>query len=237
MRSFFIIYPQLCLPKDFKPQVAPELLTQQDLWQEARRGYPALLFRVRSSSDPGVALSASDRLESCVGLIDSTTRWRVVFSMARSMLNVVQHPQMKDVLTKALQFISSVHPASVTVDTRRAVVNDIAQLLSREGDDAPADIEKMIAAHVAQLVGADNDVEAAQMVPFTRVLCPFSSETQREEFQARMATLETVAGAVLMTEASNRLGERIPQWLVAPMPRLEVSGAAEESDEGPRGDE
>ena len=68
------------------------------------------------------------------------------------------------------------------------------------------------------LIQADNDYEAAQLVPFVGALRPFAPDTA--EWSARTATLDTMAGAALLTEAANRLSERLPAWLFAKMPEL-----------------
>lgn len=236
MRSFFILYPQVVAPRNFKPVAAPPLLTQQDLWAESRGGMPSLLFRVRSESgEIGSPITTDDRLESCVGLVDSTTRWRVIFSLCRNALNLVQHNALRQALMRIMGWFASTHPATITIDQRQNVVNEMMAFLNSEGEKAPNGIEKMITASLLQVVGSDNDIEAAQYVPFTQLLIPFDPQTKREEYQGRVATVETVTGAALLTEASFRLSERMPIWIVSPMPPLLIPGADEPT--GPRGDE
>lgn len=239
-RSFFVFYSGLAHPSQFKAGQAPPLLALQDLWDVARNSGPALIFRVRSESKPGEPLAPEDVLESCVGMIDSATRWRTVFNMTRTAINAVRHPVLKEACFKAMQFISTQHPANVTPDQRLAILGEIMKIAAgqiEEGGDklsAPHPFEAAVAETVAMMVQADNDHEAAQLVPFVRALCPFEQFHEAPKgavnpaFAARMGTLDTMAGAVLLTEAANRLSERLPAWLFAKMP--ELGGAAEKKE-------
>jgi hypothetical protein len=127
-------------------------------------------------------------------------------------------------------FVSTQHPANVAPMQRHQMVEVIGKAAAVEGVSG---FEQRIAQHVCHLVMADNDVEAAYAVPFLSALCPFSEETQRQEFAARMATIETMTGATLLVEAARRLAERIPVWMFAKMPTL---APPEVDDDGPEKD-
>lgn len=223
MRSFFALHAGVVPPQNFRAQAVGPLLTPQDLWEEARKAPPSLLFRVRSESDPGAPLAAGDRLESCIGVVDAHTRWRVAFAMTRAMLNSVRHPQLRGVLAQAMQFVSSQHPSNISQDQRGEIIGSIYKA-AQEGDPPPNGFEQRIAGGVARLVQADNDFEAAQYVPFVEVLCPFHQEQERQPYQERMATVETLSGSYLITAALERLSERAPPWLYSQMPALELGG-------------
>lgn len=235
-RSFFTFYPGLSAPERFRAGAAPRLLSAQDLWEEAKSCTPSLIFRVRSENDPLGPLSAEDSLESCVGMIDAATRWRCVFNMTRTAINAVRHPVLADACFKAMQFISTQHPANVSPAQRHNILNEIMKIAAGqlEGATIPDanEFEKQVASGVAALVLADSDVEAAHLAPFVRAYCPFDQETQRPQYGARMTSIETIAGATLLTEAGNRLAERLPSWLYATMPELGAAkaGAKDEED-------
>ena len=223
-RSFFALFPGIMAPQQFQVHGAPELLTISDLWGHARQCPPSLLFRVRSESDADSPVGPNDRLESCVGVVDAVVRWRAIFNMTRSMLNAVRNPALRGVLGQAMQFVSTQHPAAVTQEQRNALIGEIGRLAETPPEDqpAPTDFEKIVAAYIARIVSSDSDVEASYNVPFLHALCPFDQQKQGEEWQGRMATLETTSGAVLITEAANRLGERMPQWIGSGMPPITI---------------
>lgn len=228
MKTFYILYPGLHKPANFEPQVAPVLLAQQDLWQASRGAQPSLIFRVRTDSDHGERFGEYDRLESCVGLVDSVTRWRGVFRHAGYALSAIRTPALADVCSKALQVVASQHPSAVSMMARRQMADNIAQVA-----EGAASFEQVVALSIAAVVMADSDYEAAMVVPFGHAFMPYSEKDEPEEFRARLATIETMAGAMLLTEAASRLAERIPEWLGAKMPE---PLSAERPVVGPRSD-
>jgi hypothetical protein len=226
MKTLYMLYPGLPTPAQFKPTVAPELLAMQDLWVAARTCGPALIFRVRTEADPGANLTTADKLESCIGIIDSATRWRVVFNMVRTALNAAgRNPELAKMLNDAMQIFGTQHPASIAPALRRKMYDDIAAFIEAN-EDKLTGFEVRVAGGIAVLAQADNDVEAAFGVPFQMAFNPFSETAQAADYAGRVATLETLSGAVLLTEASNRLAERLPAWMSAAMPTLSVAGAA-----------
>lgn len=229
LRSFFALVPGLVRPDQFRIETAQrsELLTQQDLWSAAANYPPALIFRVRSESDPGVTFSDGDRLESCVGLLDAVARWRGVFNMTRTAISAVRHPILAKACLDVMTFVSSNHPANITPMQRQAFVDAISKAAEEQmGDTKVTPFEANVAMGVVRLAQADNDVEAAHLVPFLQAFCPFERETPA--FNERLATIETMAGAVFLTETANRLSERIPQWHFAEMPAAAGGGQGDE---------
>lgn len=231
LRTYFTLQPGIPLPQDFKPQGVP-LLALQDLWEASRPCPPSLLFRVRSESEAGAPFSTEDRIESCVGLIDAVVRWRVVFRMLGDAVASIQHPQLKEICGAALQFAATRHPATVSTRDRDEIVAALMKLLAEDGDGAPHIFEKLLADAVGRLAVADNDVEAAAVVPAVRAFCPFDPERQRIEYAGRMATLETLSGATVLVEAQRRLSERLPIWHVAAAPAVVPSGAPPREEDG-----
>lgn len=238
-RSFFCFYPGLPSPDRFRVGPAPLLLSLQDLWDEARGAVPSLIFRVRSESEPGANLTVGDKLESCVGMIDSATRWRSVFNMTRTAINAVRHPVLAEACLKAMQFISTQHPAAVSPAQRHGILMEIIRIAEtqQEGQPDANPFEKEVARGVGGLVMCDNDIEAASITPFVRSYCPFDKDTQKSEFHQRMASIETVAGSVLLSEAANRLSERLPSWCWAAMPELKPPGAPDREAPPPQEDD
>jgi hypothetical protein len=233
LKSFFILYPGLPAPQHFKPGHAPLLLAQQDLWAEVRQCGPSLLFRVRSEQkgNEGDRLQVGDTLESCVGLVDSSTRWRAAFRMAGVLIGAVRHAPLAQACTNALQFAATSHPASVSAAQRHAVAMDLFRVADTEATDtqpAAMPYERVITKGLADLVQADNDYDAAYMTPFEAALCPFSEDGQEAQFAARMGSLETYTGAVLLDQAFARLAERMPAWLFVKMPTLTLAGTEAE---------
>jgi len=232
-RSFFILVPGLPRPDQFDVERLAhcDLLTQQDIFAVATNFPPALLFRVRSDGDPGAKFGPNDKLESCVGLLDAVSRWRTVFNLTRTAINAVRHPILAKACLEVMAFVSSQHPANISPAQRAQFVEAISKAAEQQmGEGAEvSDFDKHVALGVAQLAQADNDIEAAYLVPFVRAYLPFAKDTP--EFAARLATIETMSGAVLLTEAANRLSERLPQWHFAAMPVRAVANGDDEDEE------
>jgi hypothetical protein len=243
-RSFFVLYPGIKAPAQFKANYLPVRLTQQDIWEASRLAPPSLLFRIRSvDGTPLTSMTPADKLESCVGMVDAATRWRCVFRMASIALAGVRDPKLAEVCNNAMQFISTQHPAGVAQAMRRKIAEDI---MTAAGAESVNGFEQRVAQGIAALSLADSDVEAAHLLPFTAAFMPYSETEQPEEFRARDATIATISGSVLVTEAAVRLAERIPQWMFSQMPALQVASPPprggvrsdaepEDEDDGPDG--
>lgn len=224
-RSFFILATgaNIRSPKEFQLSYAPQLLTQQDLWYGARQCPPSLLFRVRSEDGkPEEPLKSSDTLESCVGLVDAGTRWRSIFRMVTTAVAGIHDTALAQACGQAVQFMTSTHPAGVAQAQRRAVGEAIMKAAEGEGVSGA---EQRIAQGIAALAQADNDIEASFILPFVAPFMPYDAKEMPAEYSARLATIETISGAVLITEAATRLAERSPIWMFAPMPSLGVIDA------------
>jgi hypothetical protein len=227
LRNFLVLYPGLPRPDQFRADATPPLLTQQDLWREVRSCGPSLVFRVQSEQRgaEGDRMQPTDHVESCVGLVDSSTRWRTAFRMAATIVQAVRHPPLEQALQNALQFTVGSHPASVPPLQRQRVANELMRTATAEATDAvPAALqhEQLIAQGLANLLQADNDYDASYMTPF-EVLCPFSEEKSPALYESRQYALETYSGAVLLDQAFNRLMERMPAWAFVKMPEISPS--------------
>lgn len=224
-KSYFVLQPA-APPQNFTPRHGSQLLAIQDLWEASRQPAQALIFRVRSEREFEAVFSGEDRLESCVGLVDASARWRSVADMARHPIAAIRHPQLAQACGNALQFLSSQHPANVTPAQRQAIAGELMKIVEAAAAEEPPTLtrfEAMIANHVAALAQADNDVEASFCVPMVRAFNQYDPEKQRPEYMARQSTVETMSGAVLLSEAANRLSERMPMWHFAEMPKVAVS--------------
>lgn len=232
MRSFFTLIPGLQSPAAGSIQVmgSPELVVLGDLWEVARKAPRSLLFRVRTSQGADArSLAEGDRLESCVGVVDAATRWRAVFRMSGPALAAIPQPALRQACTQALAFVSSTHPAAVTPEQRGGAIGAIAHCIEApaEGQPEVTKLAQEIARGIARIVAADNDIEAAHYVPFVEALNDYP-EAEREEHAARLASIHTVAGAILLAEAANRLAEVAPMWIGARCPAWEpVADAAQ----------
>lgn len=236
VRSFFVYQP-IQNPQSFSAEPAP-LLTQQDLWGVAAKlNSASLLFRVRSDQAFGELLCSTDKLESCIGLVDEVVKWRVAFGSVRLALGVIQHPQLLQVCQNAAQMITSNHPAAIPPAARAAVMADVARLVTEppKGIKAPHPIEAQMALGIAQLAQCESGSEAAPYVPFVGALCPF--EEGAEGYDERMATLEVLIGATLLAEGCARLAERAPGWLFAEMPNISAVAQEERPARAPRREE
>lgn len=218
LRSYYIFSAGVPTPKDFGLRGTPTLLTFGELWPEARTTLaPSLVFRVRSERDPGDVIAPTDRLESCCGILDSASRWRSCFAMARGLAVGVSAPAVSESLGRALGFLAGRHPATISAADRTAIVGDIEKSFSEEA--AAFDVE--IAKGIARLVYADNEFEAARLLPFIDAMT-LGVARESSAYGDRITSIEVLASAVLMSEIAGRLSERMPGWWYATMPEIEA---------------
>lgn len=221
LRSFYVLHSGVVAPADIKIDNCSTLLTLGDLWQAARVSRPALLFRVRAEGDAEDVLASGDRYESCVGIVDAAVRWRSVFALLRMHIMSIRHPPLADVCSKTAEYLATRHPSSIGDNDRRAAAAAIAQAI-----EGATEHEIKVAEGLMQLVYVDNDNDAAAVVPILRasVVGLESDEALRD----RVTSVETLASAVLLSEAAQRLAERAPVWLSERMPVIPGAGEVAE---------
>jgi len=217
LRSYYAVHSGVVPPDQVSLDKFRPLLVLGDLWSETRgAGYPTLLFRVRAEADVGDALTATDRLESAVGIIDAVVRWRSVFALLRMNIMSIRHPALADICSKTAEYLATRHPGSISDGERRMAAQAIAQ--AAESEPRPSEYEMQVAQGLAHLVFVDDDGGAAAVVPMLNAaVVGLESDEQRRD---RVTSVETLASAVLLVEAAQRLAERAPVWLSAPMPGL-----------------
>lgn len=231
MRTMFAITRGLFAPESFKWVAAPELLTINDLWESVRTSPPGLLIRVRTDSEPGAEMTTADKVESVIGLIDSTTRWRAALGMFRSHISAIRNESLAQACWGAYGMMLSKHPAAITQPERQAVIKAISAAVESLPKELMQSVfEGQIAASAARFVMADNDTEAAYAVPFVQALALNIDTKDREKLAARLGTIETMAASALISEAHNRLSERAPEWLFVPPPALAPTGSEPEGE-------
>lgn len=226
MRTLFAITRGLFAPESFKWVAAPTLLSINDLWEAASATPPGLLIRVRTESDPGADMTTADTVESVIGLIDSTTRWRAALGMFRGHVSAIRTESLAQACWAAYGMLLSKHPAAITQPERQNMIKAISAAVETLPTELMQSVfEGQIAAAAARFVMADNDMEAAYAVPFARALGLNVDNKDRDKLGARLATIETMAASVLITEAHGRLAERAPEWLYVPPPALTPTGS------------
>lgn len=232
MRTMFAVTRGLFAPESFKWVAAPELLTINDLWEACRTMPPGLLIRVRTESEPGAEMTTADKVESVIGLIDSTTRWRASLGMFRSHISAVRNESLSQALWASYGMMLQKHPAAITTPERQGVIKAISTAVESLPTELMQSVfEGQIAASAARFVMADNDVEAAYAVPFVQALAlSLGDGKDRDKVNARMATIETLAASALMSAAHDRLAERAPEWLYVPPPGLAPTGSEPEGE-------
>lgn len=219
LRSHYVYHQGIVRPDEVSPNTCSPLLTLSDLWPDARLIRPSLLFRVRAEGDPGDTLASGDRFESCVGIVDSAVRWRSVFSMLRMNIMSIRHQPLADICSKTAEYLATRHPSSIGDNDRRSAAQAIAQAAETEGVTR---YEQAIAAGLTNLIFTDNDSDACTVVPMldASVVGLESDEAKRD----RVTSVATLASAVLLVEAAQRLAERAPGWLSEAMPVIPPPG-------------
>lgn len=218
LRSFYVLHSGVVPPADIKIDNCSTLLTLGDLWQAARVSRPALLFRVRAEGDAEDVLASGDRYESCVGIVDAAVRWRSVFALLRMHIMSIRHQPLADICSKTAEYLATRHPSSIGDNDRRSAAQAIAQAAETEGVSR---YEQSIAVGLTNLIFTDNDSDACTVVPMldAAVVGLESDEAKRD----RVTSVATLASAVLLVEAAQRLAERAPGWLSEAMPVIPES--------------
>lgn len=238
----FAITNGLFAPESFKWVSAPELLSINDLWEATQSTRPGLLIRVRTESQPGAEMTTADQVESVIGLIDSTTRWRAALSILRGHIAAIRTESLVQACWSSYAMLMQKHPAAITQPERQAAIAAIRTAVESLPKELMQSVfEGQIAAGVARFITADNDVEAAYAVPFVQAMALGIDTKDKQKVHARLGTIETLAASVLITEAAGRLAERVPDWLFVPPPSMVPTGAETqererdvEPDTGPR---
>lgn len=218
LRSYYVFHAGVVPPEQVSLIDCKGLLALNDLWSEARALPPSLLFRVRAEGDIGEALTPKDRLESAVGIVDAVVRWRAVFAMLRMNIMSIRHPALADICQKTAEYLATRHPSSISDGERRMAAQAIGQAAESEMGPRPTSHEMQVAMGLTRLVFADSDADACGIVPMLDA-ATVGLETD-DERRDRVTSVETLASAVLLVEAAQRLAERAPVWLSAPMPGL-----------------
>jgi hypothetical protein len=227
----FAITNGLYAPESFQWNSAPELIVINDLWQATQTARPGLLIRVRTESNPDENMTTADSVESVIGLIDSTTRWRAALTMLRGHIAALRNDALVQACWGAHNMMMQKHPAAITQPERENAVKAIAIAVESLPKELMQSVfESRIASGVARFVSADNDVEAAYAVPFAQAMVLGIDAKDKAKLQARIATIETMAASVLITEAAGRLAERVPEWLFVPPPAMLPTGAEQEAE-------
>lgn len=226
-RTCYALYPGFARPDNISWTHAPELLAPGDLWEHVRKTpIPGLLFRVRTENEPGANMETGDRIESCVGMVDSTVRWRAALAMARASLFSLRNSAIINACGNAMGLLTSRHPAVILTPERQQAQQAIREAVDGVKVGNPQEAYEAAVAHgVARLMMVDNDFEAASLVPFNQSWLINVKPDDRAALDQRMTTLEVVASSVVLVEAVARLHERMPEWLYSKMPEVTVPGA------------
>jgi hypothetical protein len=230
MKTAYIITPGLQLPESFTWRGAPTILAQPDLWDAMKTLPSGLLFRIRTEQNVGDKMNAQDRVESCVGLIDSTARWRACLGIIRTALSGLRVPETNEACWAVFGLMTSKHPATVTMQERQHLAGALRSAIEKlPGDDPRAAFEASVAAMMVRLAFAENDIEVAHIVPYSAVYMVNGVEYPDE----RQATVDVVASSMFLCEAFGRLCEKAPEWLFYPLPAPPGAAAAPTTPEKP----
>jgi len=230
MRTLFAITRGAFAPESFRWISAPEIIPMNGLWEAAQTCPPGLLLRVRTNGDIGASLSSGDVVESVLGIVDSTTRWRAALALLRGHIAAIRNETLKNACWSAYAMMMQKHPASIMVPEREAAIAAIRAAVESLPKELMSSVfESQIARGVANFVMTDNDIDAARTVPFINAMILPLDAKDRPRLDHRAASFDVLASGVLMTEAHARLAERVPEWMFVPMPAFEQDGAAQQA--------
>ena len=218
MKTAYVILPGVQQPgESFRWYTSPTILSQTGLWEAMRQVPTGLVMRVRTDQNAGDRLSDKDRVESVIGLIDSTSRWRACLELITMALSSLRLPETGEACWAVFGLMTGKHPATVTMQERQVLANRLRGVIEQlPQDDLRAVYEGQVCAMCLRLAFAENDVEVAHIVPYTTIWLVNGQDYPEE----REATVEVLAAAVLLTKAASRLAEKLPEWGYARLPAL-----------------
>jgi hypothetical protein len=225
MRSFFALAANAGSPNRFvvDPQYTSPLLAINDIWEEVNRMQATLLLmRVRSESSVGERLRPGDQIESVIGLIDSSVRWRMAATSVRIAIQSIRTPGLAGVCFAALGALVSKHQASFTIQEKQGIAASIRNEIDKLADDKTRQslYECEVAQMLLRFVFADNEYEATSMLPYLSIYM-LNRMDGDEEGAIRTMTMGTVYSAMLLVDSFNRLNERLPEWMYWTMPVMD----------------
>lgn len=224
MKTAYVVSPGLQLPgESFRWREAPTILAQPAIWDTVRGLPGGLIFRVRTEQNVGDKLNGADRIESAVGLIDSTTRWRACLALIRIALSSLRIPEVNEACWNVFSMMTGKHPATVAMAERQQLAGTLRSLMDKlPPDDLRAAFEGQVMAMCMRLAFAENDVEVAHIVPYVSIYMVNGANHPED----REATVEARASNIMLAEADARLHEKAPEWLWGPLPATPLAAAS-----------
>ena len=231
-RTYFTIMPGVQPPQTFRWGHAPKLIPINDLWDESRKVMSGLVWRIRSNGTAGDSMSAGDHIESCIGIVDSTSRWRASAGIARMMVSSIRNPALSGACWNALGLLMNKHPAAIMTPERQAASTQVREALEGiKGDGAQEHYESSVGATIVRLLFCDNDLDAMGVVPnetsfMVNLRLTGDNKAETVDVDARIGTVEVLSAGILLSESFGRLCERAPDWLWSRLPTLPTAAAA-----------
>jgi len=230
MKTAYVISPGLQLPDSFQWRGQPVILSQPSLWDAMKIMPSGIVFRVRTEQNVGDRLNGNDRIESAVGLVDSTSRWRASLALVQIALSGLRIPEVADACWAVFNMILNRHPATLQMPERQQHATALRGLIDKlPAGDPRAAYEGSCAAMCVRLAFCENDVEAAHICPYT----PIYMVNGGDHPDDREATVEALASSVFLHEAYRRLMEKAPEYAFLPLPRLPAPAKPPEPPQAP----
>ncbi len=215
MKTAYIITPGIQLPDSFQWRNAPVIHAQPGLWDAMKGMSSGIVFRVRTEQNVGDRLNGTDLIESAVGIVDSTARWRACLAVIRIALSGLRIPEINEACWNVFGMMTNKHPAAIAMQERQTLAGNLRTAMEKlPADDARAAFEGQVAAMCMRLAFAENDVEVAHIVPYGSIYVVNALDQQED----REATVEAVASSIFLSEAFGRLFEKAPEWMFGRLP-------------------
>jgi hypothetical protein len=215
MKTAYIVSPGLQLPENYQWHATPVILAQPAIWEACKALPGGIIFRVRTEANVGDTLSADDRIESAVGLIDTTTRWRACLALIRIALSSLRIQEVSEACWNVFGMMTTKHSATVSMQERQQLAGALRGLMDKlPADDPRAAYEGQVMAMCMRLAFAENDVEVAHIVPYSSIYMVNGTGNPED----REATVEAMASNVLLAESHARLAEKAPEFLWSRLP-------------------
>jgi hypothetical protein len=236
MKSAYIVTPGLVASANLNvAALGVRILTMSELWEASRSVALGVIWRIRTDRNAGDVFGAGDRIESAVGLIDSTTRWRGSLAIIRTALTTLRTANINEACWSVFDLLVNRNPAQVAQAERTMRANAIKGAVEALTERNPQTLhESLIASMMMRVVFAENDVELASILPFYPA---YSANLEQGDEQAgeREATVDVMVSSVALCEAFGRLAEKAPELLFTPVPV--VAALAAPSKDGPGDDD
>ena len=228
LRSFYCVF-RADMPDRFQPHPTPLLSFAEVFGAVAATQTPVLIARVRSEGNGGDSFDPNDRIESVIGLVDASVRFRTAHQIARSVVASLGRSEAGALGQRVLTLLTT-HPAVLSDDQRRQAA-EACQMMIQGGEGGGW--AGVVLAGLVPMIWADDLLAAIPLHDWLRAPLGQVDEERRDE---RTVSVDTLSTTIISALAFERLCERLPGWLTHAFNEAPARDADDDQDAEPARD-